>query len=261
MHTEISSMNKLILAGAALASLSIPALGADMRVKGPPPVPLFTWTSCFLGMHAGGGWAQKDVTDPVQLVQDAFEGGPVTTGVTTASISPSGGVVGGQFGCDYQFAPNWVIGVEGAASGADIKSNTLVVLPLGDPGDSALVTARTDFLASVTGRLGYAVDRWLFYVRGGAAWAGDKFTVTGAFLGTGFGFEGLDTRPGWTVGAGVEWAFSGSWSARLEYDYYGLGTRTILMTDTLNALSGFVDVKQNVQTVKVGVNFHVWGEP
>jgi hypothetical protein len=50
---------------------------------------------------------------------------------------------------------------------------------------------------------------------GGAAWAGDKYTV----VGNGFGFEGLDTRPGWTVGAGVEWAFSCNWSARLEYDY------------------------------------------
>ena len=251
-------MKKLILAGAALASLSIPALGADMRVKGPPPVPLFTWTSCFLGMHAGGGWAQKDVTDPVQLVQDAFAAAPVTTGVTTASISPSGGVIGGQFGCDYQFAPNWVIGVEGAAAGATIEGDKLVTLPEGNPGDSALVKARTDFLASVTARLGYAVDRWLLYVRGGAAWAGDKFTVTGTFQGTGFGFEGLDTRPGWTVGAGVEWAFSGNWSARLEYDYYDFGHKTVLMSDSVNVLTGPVDVKQTIQTVKFGINFHVW---
>jgi opacity protein-like surface antigen len=253
-------MKKLILAGAALASLSIPALAADVPVKAPPvPVPVFTWTSCYLGMHAGGGWARKDVTDPVGLVQDSFAGQPVTTGVTTTQASPSGAVIGGQFGCDYQFAPNWVVGVEGAASGGTLKGSTTVGLPLGDVGDSALVTARTDFLGSVTARLGYAVDRWLLYVRGGAAWAGDKYTVTGALVGTGFGFEGLDWRPGWTVGAGVEWAFSGNWSARLEYDYYGLGTRTILMTDNLNALSGLVDVKQNVQTVKVGVNFHVWG--
>ena len=255
-------MKKLILAAAALVSLSIPAFAADMPVKERPvPVPVFTWTGCFLGMHAGGGWAHKDVTDPIALVQDSFAGAPATIGVTTASISPSGGVVGGQFGCDYQFAPNWVVGVEGSAAGATIKGNTLVGLPLGDPGDSALVTAQTDFLATVTARLGYAVDRWLFYVRGGAAWAGDKFTVTGIFQDTGFGFEGLDTRSGWTAGAGVEWAFSGNWSARLEYDYYGLGTRTILMTDNINTLSGFVDVKQNVQTVKVGVNFHVWGGP
>jgi outer membrane immunogenic protein len=125
-----------------------------------------------------------------------------------------------------------------------------------DVGDAARVTARTDFLASVTGRLGYAVDRWLYYVRGGAAWAGDKYTV----VGNGFGYEGLDTRPGWMVGSGIEWAFSRNWSARLEYDYYGLGTRSILMSDIINTnnLPGLIDVKQSIQVIKAGVNFHVW---
>jgi len=255
-------MKKLLLVSAALASLSIPAQAADMAVKAPrapAAAPAFTWTSCFLGAHAGGGWTRNDITDPVRLAQDSVGGAAITTGVTTTSVSPSGAVVGGQFGCDYQFAPNWVVGAEGAASGATMKGSTSVGLPAGLPGESALVTARTDFLASATGRLGYAVDRWLVYVRGGAAWAGDKYSVTGAFQTTPFGFEGLDSRPGWTVGAGLEWAFSGSWSARLEYDYYGLGTRTTSMSDHINGFTGVMDVKQSVQTVKVGVNFHMWG--
>ena len=79
---------------------------------------------------------------------------------------------------------------------------------------------------------------------------------------TAFGFEGLDTRDGWTVGVGIEWAFASNWSARLEYDYYGLGTRTIQMTDSINGFGPApIDVKQSVQTVKLGVNFHVWGGP
>jgi outer membrane immunogenic protein len=261
MHTEIFSMKKLLLAGAALGSLSIPALAADMPVKARPvPVPVFTWTSCFLGMHAGGGWAQKDVTDPVELVQDTLSQAAITTGVTTVRVNPSGAVIGGQFGCDYQFAPNWVVGVEGSASGATMKSDTTVGLH--DTDGTALVTARTDFLGSVTGRFGYAVDRWLYYVRGGVAWAGDKYTVTGNNVTFGgFDFGGLDWRPGWTVGAGIEWAFAGNWSARLEYDYHGLGTRTILMSDSISGFTGPLDVKQNVQTVKLGINFHVWGGP
>ncbi len=81
-------------------------------------------------------------------------------------------------------------------------------------------------------------------------------------VGDGFGFEGLDTRGGWTVGAGVEWAFSRNWSARLEYDYYGFGTRSIMMSDSINTnnLPGLIDVKQSVQAVKIGVNFHVWSQ-
>jgi len=251
MHTKNLLMRKLMLVGAALALSSIPALAADLAVKA-PALPPFTWASCFLGAHAGGGWAHKDVTDPVALVEvNAFA--TLATGVTTAQIDPSGAVIGGQFGCDYQIVPNWVVGVEGSASGATMKGSTTVDLV--DVGGTALVTARTDFLASATGRLGYAVDRWLYYVRGGAAWAGDKYTV----VGNGFGFEGLDTGGGWTVGAGVEWAFSRNWSARLEYDYYGLGARTIQMTDSINGFGPApIDVKQGVQTVKLGVNFHVW---
>src|ERR1700693_1703592 len=118
-------MKKLLLS-AAVSSLSIAgsALAADMPVKAskaPVPVPAFTWTSCYLGAHAGGGWSQKDVTHPVQVVQDSFSGAPGTTGVTTAHLSPSGAVIGGQIGCDYQFASNWIVGIEGAASGATIK--------------------------------------------------------------------------------------------------------------------------------------------
>jgi outer membrane immunogenic protein len=251
MHTENLLMKKLMLASAALASLSIPALAADLAVKA-PVLPSFTWTSCFLGAHAGGSWGRKDITDPVALVEENAFLTPAT-GVTTGQVNPSGAVIGGQFGCDYQFAPNWVAGVEGSASGATMKGSTTVDLV--DVGDTARVTARTDFLGSVTGRLGYAVDRWLYYVKGGAAWAGDKYTV----VGNGFGFEGLDTRSGWTVGAGIEWAFSRNWSARLEYDYYGLGTRTIQMTDSINGFGPApIDVKQSVQTMKLGVNFHVW---
>jgi outer membrane immunogenic protein len=79
------------------------------------------------------------------------------------------------------------------------------------------------------------------------------------FTGIGFGFEGLDLRTGWTAGGGVEWAFSGNWSAKLEYGYYQFGHGNVLISDSLNALSGVVDVKQSFQTVKVGPNFHMWG--
>ena len=139
---------------------------------------------------------------------------PVTTGVTTASVSPVGFIGGGQIGCDYQFAPTWVVGIEGAASGSTLKGSTTVGLPLGLPGETASVSGAMDLLPSVTARLGYAADRWLFYVKGGAALASDSYSVTGTFTGTPFDFEGLDLRYGWTVGGGVEWAFTDIWSAR-----------------------------------------------
>lgn len=256
-------MKKLLIVGAAACSLSIAgrSLAADLPInvtKAPLAAPAFTWTSCYLGAHAGGGLANPAVTDPVQLVQDTFLFPGATAGITTASIRPTGVVVGGQIGCDYQFAPSWVVGIEGAASGSNMKGSTNVGLPLGLAGETALVTGKTDFISSVTARFGYAVDRWLFYVKGGGALAGDEYSITGTFTGIPFDFEGLDSHYGWTAGGGIEWALSGSWSANVEYDYYQFGHESVLMSDSVNVLSGPVNIKQSVQIVKAGINFHIW---
>src|SRR6266700_6457036 len=99
-------MRKLLLANLAAFTMSMvgPALAADMPIKAPAPfAERFNWTGCYVGGHIGGGFAHKDITDPVQLVQDSFLGAGTTTGITTVSLSPSGLVIGGQIGCDYEF--------------------------------------------------------------------------------------------------------------------------------------------------------------
>jgi outer membrane immunogenic protein len=167
--------------------------------------------------------------------------------------------LGGQLGCDYQFSPNWVVGIEGAASAGIVNGHRTVGLPAGNPGDSALVTVSSDLMTAITGRLGYAVDRWMFYGKGGVAWTNDKYSITGTFAGTPFDAEGLGAwRIGWTAGAGVEWAFADDWSVRLEYDYYDFGRPVVNMIDTGNGFMGPVAYRQSTQTVKLGVNFHVW---
>ena len=263
-------MNKLIFLGATgLASIVAgPAFTADL----PPEMPVkasfvqrFTWTSCYLGAHLGGAWAKEDVTDPVLLVQDnAGLGGPgfTTGGPTTIGVNQSGAMIGGQIGCDYQFPSSLVLGVEGAVSGSTMKGSRLVALP-DSPPDTALVSVKTDFMPTLTARLGYAVDHWLFYGKGGVAWASNKYSVVGTFnggagLGLPFDFEGLSVRTGWTAGAGVEWAFADDWSARLEYDYYDFGTHTATMNDVVNG-PGPLSFRTTMQMVKLGVNFHVWG--
>jgi opacity protein-like surface antigen len=254
-------MKRSLLAGAASVLLiaGSPALAADMPLKVPRALPVFTWTSCYAGVHGGGGWARKDITDPVQLVQDSISDDSVTTGVTTARLSPSGYLIGGQFGCDYQpVGARWVIGFEGSFSGGSLTGDKSLGLPLGDPGDLARVSARLDFISSGTARIGWASDRWLLYFKGGIAGASDKYKVIGTFQGNPFDFEGEDIRIGWTAGGGVEWALFDNWSAKLEYDYYGFGTRSVQLTDNNTQLSGPVQVKQSVQAVKLGLNFHIW---
>ena len=201
------------------------------------------------------------MTDPVFLVEENLIAPGTTTGVTTVNTSSTGAVIGGEIGCDYQFSSNVVVGIEGTASGSTMRGSQIVSLH-DSPPDTALVQANNDFLASVTGRIGYAFDTVLIYGRGGLAVAGDKYNVSGGSVagnGTPFNFQGLDNRVGYVVGGGVDWAFSRHWSVNLEYDYYQFGHGNILMTDGISGLTGVVDVKQTVQVVKVGFNFHIWG--
>ena len=89
-------MKKLLFARVAALAVTIagPAFAADMPLKSETPFAArFNWTSCYLGGHLGGGFAHKDITDPVQLVQDSFLGAGSTNGITTVSPGPSGVVI------------------------------------------------------------------------------------------------------------------------------------------------------------------------
>ncbi len=258
-------MKATVLGGAAASLLTISAFAADLGIPSAPPqlvIPPFTWTSCYAGVHAGGGWGKKDLTDTVGIFSD-----PAVAGYSSASVDVSGYMLGGQIGCDYQFAPTWVVGIEGSASGGNISKTTDFAVP--SLSDTASFRSTTDFLASITGRIGYAWDRWLVYGKGGVALVGDRYhadDLNGIYF-----FDATENRIGWTAGAGVEWAFTPEWSVKLEYDYYGFGTRSLSFTDT-TILGGPapgppppfiapVNINQNIQLVTLGVNFHARSGP
>jgi outer membrane immunogenic protein len=242
-------MKKILLASAAVGALILahPSVAADVGtrvpVKAPPvvaPAPVFTWTGCYVGGHVGGGWGEKTVSAP------ALAPGISVTGDT------SGFLGGGQVGCNFQVGGNWVIGFEGEGSAANIEGDiTQTVL-----GITGTARAQTDWIASATGRLGWSWDRWLIYAKGGAAWAGDQYS---AFIPV-FNehLEASETRTGWTVGAGVEWAFWNNWSAKAEYNYYDFGTRTLTLTGTFTGapiqVPG-VEVQQRISVGKLGINY------
>jgi opacity protein-like surface antigen len=210
-------------------------------------IPPFTWTSCYAGLRAGGGWGRKELTDTVTV----FSG---TTGFASATNDITGYMIGGQIGCDYQFAAAWVAGIEGAATGGSITKTTTIAVP-----DTASFKSTVDFLASVTGRLGYAWDRWMLYGKGGVALAGDRYHVSD--IGQIYAFDGTEDRLGWTVGAGIEWAFTPEWSVKVEYDYYGFGTKNVLLVDSIGGVNAPVNMNQNIQVVTLGLNFHARSGP
>ena len=79
-----------------------------------------------------------------------------------------------------------------------------------------------------------------------------------SFLGAPFDFEGLETRLGWTAGAGVEWAFSNIWSVKVEYDFYGLGNRSVTFINLTSGNIGPENIRQNIHAIMLGINFRVW---
>src|SRR3974390_130022 len=117
-------MKSTLLGGAACLLSSVCAWGADMGVPIaiPPAPPPFSWTGCYAGGQAGGGFGLKNLNDSAGIVS-------AISGFTSANQNVSGYMLGGQIGCDYQFAPSWVAGIEGAATGGNIHGSTAVATP------------------------------------------------------------------------------------------------------------------------------------
>lgn len=250
-------MKKLtfVLAAAATALVSAPSLAADLRmpVKAPAvaPAPYFSWSGCYIGAHGGGGWGEKR-----WIAADALFGAPI--GTVLASHDVSGALAGGQIGCDWQTG-GFVFGVEGSGSWSDISGSSSDLV-----GGGLRTHSRIDALGTITGRIGWAWDRSLLYVKGGGAIAGDSYrgtceTLAGDCFGRGLAIGDTDaradeTRWGWLVGAGVEYAFTPNWSAKLEYNYMDFGRESVNFA-LVGGRTRTVDIDQHVHVVKVGINY------
>lgn len=237
------------LCGTAVLALSVTsAVAADLALKAAPAAPVpFSWTGCYAGGHAGGAVSDDRTISNL--------GAP-------ADFSSAGFVGGGQIGCNFQFDSIWVVGAEGRAAWSSLSNSHAASIRF--PGLGGLVVPsqfglKNDLMASATARLGYAyAERWLAYARGGAAWTREK--IDDAFVAPVAGVptdpSAVVIRSGWTVGAGVEWAFAPHWSANIEYNYYDFGTKgPILLTGPLNSVT-IANLKDTNHATTVGVNYH-----
>jgi outer membrane immunogenic protein len=215
-----------VIGSVALAALtSLPARAADMTpvvqrtaTSGYIPAQFF-WTGFYLGAGVGGGWGHSTFVDPFGSI---------------ASPSLKGFLLGGVAGINYQIS-SIVVGVEGDFVGSLAKGTTI------DPIGNALQT-QVFWTASFTGRLGWAFDRLLIYGKGGAAFEYDRDSVT---QNTGVAVVGSTTRAGWTVGAGVEYAFTEHWTTRLEYDYLRFPSKGSVFSGPALNVAGSVGISLN----------------
>jgi outer membrane immunogenic protein len=222
-------MRRSLLLAALCAAVSVQvASAADMPTKAPAyapvaPIAMYNWTGFYVGGQVGGGWARNQVTNVDGNVN-------FPPGFVSNTINSSGFLGGGYAGYNYQIN-QFVIGIDGDYSWASLTGSGT------DTGPTGFTSTKNDkfkWVATLTGRLGYAVNNWLFFGKGGWAWAGfnatsSSFNVAGANVSNG---TNSTTRNGWTLGTGVEWGFARNWAAKLEYDYVRFNTANYNATDT-----------------------------
>lgn len=121
----------------------------------------------------------------------------------------NGALVGGTLGYNMQFG-SVVFGIETDLDWSNLKGSTTTNCPLG-------CETKNSWLGTARGRIGYAFDRFLPYFTGGAAFGNIQAMATGLTAAT-------ETRVGWALGGGIEYAFLSNWSAKVEYIYVDLGT-------------------------------------
>lgn len=246
-------MKRVLVALAAAIAMSSSAYAADLGAKpvykAPPVMVAYNWSGVYVGGHVGWGWQQADAT----LLASPSPAFPLGTVFETRA---DGILAGGQIGVNWQTG-NWVFGLEGDFSwtNADGSVTSAGALAVG----ALVLTGTIDFnwLATATGRVGYAANNWLFYVKGGAAFTDFDIGGTVATLGvlTNTVNTLSDTRTGWTVGAGIEHGFAGNWSWKVEYNYMDFGSETYNLTATPAAGVTTINHDLTVHAVKFGVNY------
>jgi outer membrane immunogenic protein len=195
------------------------ASAADMPPQAPAvpyTSPTYGWTGFYAGVEAGGGWATEQIAHTTGA--GAFPAGTVDN-----PVDPSGFLGGFYGGFNYQIN-QLVIGIDGDYEWASlIGSATNVSVVNGNIGHD---NSSVSWIATVTGRIGYALNNWLLFAKGGGAWAGwsgnsSETTAAGAPANTG---TASSNRDGWTAGGGIEYGLNSHVLIKLEYDYVGFST-------------------------------------
>jgi outer membrane immunogenic protein len=230
-----------ILAVAAITVGAVaPAAAADLPARAPvayskaPAIveAAYDWSGFYLGINGGGA------TGNIDWNLDGFG--------DEGSHHVSGGTVGGQFGYRWQMS-SWVFGLEAQGNWADFTGSNI------SPLTGLQNQTKVDSFGLFTGQIGYAWDRALFYVNGGAAVTGNKYNVFTA-PGGGLLDNTNETRWGAAAGVGFEYAVVPNWSLGVQYDHLFMGNKDVIF------VSGTGDhIKENVDIFTARLNYKFGG--
>jgi len=234
---------------ASVVTLGIAGLGsasaADMAVKAAPVpyvAPMYNWSGFYIGVN--GGWGSS---------RNRYElTGPAGVALVAYSADATGGTVGGQIGYNWQ-AGSWVFGLEAQGNWADL--NKSYYSPIVNTWSTG---TKVNGLGLFTGRVGYAANNALFYVKGGAAVAGNQYWA--AWNGVNFA-TASNTRWGADLGVGFEWGFTPNWSFGVEYNHLWLGNNNWGVANLNNQawLYTNLNVRQDIDLVTARINYRFGG--
>ena len=243
--------SKVILSAAVAVSAILgisAASAADMAVKAPyaAPVPVFSWTGCYVGVHAGAGVLHDQGFQPGLIAFDRHG---------------TGGLAGGQIGCNYQTGM-LVLGIEGEGFWSGMK---VTADQFGGINGNTLVSTgsiKNVWDYDIAARFGVAFDRALVY--GKAGWAAGRFEWDAASANCGnfcSTTQGRATLDGLLIGVGLEYAFLNNWTTKFEYDYLGFGSKNVVFTTSCPTFcipptfTQTQSVSADKHIFKVGVNY------
>jgi outer membrane immunogenic protein len=221
---SLGSLAILLVSGITIAA------AADLPPPAYAPVPqVFSWTGFYIGANAGYGWSNASGT-------------LTTTGGSEAFTFTGNGFVGGA-----QAGYNWQVGPAVFGAEADFQGTTISGPFSATAGPVISATDKGPWFGTIRGRVGYAMDRFMLYATGGGVYGDITMSGTAA----GGSFSSSTTFWTWTAGAGVEAAFWGCWSAKLEYLFVDTPNRTPAIP-TVTMVSG--NATNNI--VRAGINYH-----
>ena len=253
----------LLGASAIVSAADAADLGRSLKDE-PVYVAPFTWTGRYIGVNIGYGWGRGD-TDVIPLpdTDTFYDLLPVTL-----DPKPDGVLGGAQVGYNWQTG-TLVFGVEADIQGAGI-SGSVVEAPIidsqgavyGGNGDNITIRQKLDWFGTARLRAGTtALDpKLLLFVTGGLAYGQVKGDANADFRPTGteqYPAHYSDTRTGWALGAGFEWAFADCWTFKTEYLHLDFGSKSVTANPVpVNPPYQInYDFDTQVDIVRVGVNY------
>jgi outer membrane immunogenic protein len=227
------------------------AFAADAVVYEPAPVdiaPVFIWTGGYVGLHAGYAWGRENDNQSVSFPPGGGGSGGGANILFADRFDVDGFIGGAHAGYNWQTG-QWVFGVEADIDYADVSGGSDFIYYGG--GVTGRLNFESDWQASLRLRAGYAVDTWLFYATGGVAVGHAELSASGFSFGSRPSTSDDNTHTGWTVGAGVEKAFTPNWIGRTEVRYTDFGKEGY----NLGALGNNVDVDWHQTAVMAGISY------